>query len=144
MPLLFDIECNGFKPSTIWMIGVIDLATDAFTAYVGDDVALGIARLAEADCLVGHYIKGFDIPVIERLTDGAVQFAQDRLIDTVELSRALFPSLENHKLKTWGEILGVPKMEFTDFDRFDPRMVDYCERDCRTNQALYEFLISQL
>lgn len=143
--LVGDIEANGLKPSRIWMVGVLDFHTDEFTAYVGEDeIPYGLMRLAEADLVVGHYFKGYDAPVIERLTEGLITFDRNKIDDTVEISRALFPELSDHKLGTWGELLGYPKLDFTNFDTFDPAMIPYCERDCRLNGALYRFFLSQI
>ncbi len=141
--LVFDIEADGLDPSRIWCLGILDFETDAYTAYVGEEeVPVGLLRLQEAEAIAGHYIKGYDIPVIERLTEGLVTFKSERVIDTCELSRDLFPELENHKLKTWGDILGYPKLDFDRFDEFSEEMLPYLERDCRLNAALLRFLIS--
>lgn len=145
--LVADIETDAiWKPSTIHMLGVLDYDTDEFTAYVGEDeVAAGLLRLQEAERIVGHNFRSYDKKEIERLTDGLILLPDEKIDDTLEIARALFPHLENHKLKTWGEILGLPKIEYEgDFRRFTPEMIPYCERDCRVNKVLYEFLLSQI
>lgn len=142
--LVADLETNGLFPDVIWMVGILDVETDEFTAYVEDEVPAGILRMHEADVLIGHNIRKYDCFHIERLMEGIVTFDQRRIVDTVELSRKLFPSLKDHKLATWGEILGSPKLDFKEFDRYTPEMAVYCEQDCRLNKALYEFLLSQI
>jgi hypothetical protein len=144
--LIGDIETNAiYQPSRIWMVGVLDFYTDEFTAYVGDDeVPLGLMRLAEADLVCGHNFRAYDAKEITRMTEGLITLEDDRIIDTLEIGRSLFPDLVNHKLKTWGEIFGYPKIDYDKgFDAFHPDMVPYCERDCRLTKAVYEFLLSQ-
>jgi hypothetical protein len=144
--LVGDIETNGFEPSIIWVVGVMDAETNEYTSYVGtDQVCEGLARLADADIVIGHNFKGYDAKYITKLTDGLIEFDQSRIVDTCELSRILFPHLVNHKLETWGEILGFPKIKYTEgFTRFHPKMVPYCEQDVRLNKALYDFLLREM
>lgn len=143
--IVADLETNGFKPNVIHVVGVLDLATDEFIAYTGDDVPEGLLRIQRADRIIGHHFRGYDKVQIERLTEGLILLPDEKIDDTLEIARALFPEMENHKLKTWGEILGSHKIEYEGgFDEFDPRMVPYCEQDCRLNKILYEFLLSQL
>lgn len=142
--LVGDIETNGLKPNTIWMVGVLDIQTDVFTPYVGDDVAEGIVRLAEADLCIGHHFLGYDRKVIEELTGGLVRFKPERIVDTLKLSQKLMPHLKNHKLETYGELFDYPKLPFKKFDVFDPAMIPYCERDCRLNLRTFHFLYEKL
>lgn len=142
--LVGDIETNGFKPSIIWVVGIIDYNTRKFKSYTGDAVAEGLLRLAEAECVIGHNFKDYDAKQIERLTDGLVTIDNEKIVDTLELSRKVEPTLSNHKLETWGEILGRPKIDFKRFDKFDPLMVPYCRRDCEINLDLFNYLMSRL
>ena len=143
--LVGDLETNGFKPDRIWVVGVLDVETDEYTSYVGDDVAVGLMRLAEADLVIGHNFKEYDAKVISKLTESVIEIPNEKIIDTLELGRMLFPQMPNHKLATWGEMLGLAKIEYEGgFDEFNEDMLPYCERDCRVNKLLYEFLLTQL
>jgi DNA polymerase III alpha subunit (gram-positive type) len=122
----------------------MDNATKEYTAYVGDDIPLGLMRLAEADIVVGHYFKKYDAPVIKKLTEGLVVIDEAKIDDTVELSRILFPELENHKLATWGDIMEFPKLDHKEWDRFSEEMLVYLERDVRLNDKLYDFFIERI
>jgi DNA polymerase III alpha subunit (gram-positive type) len=139
--LIGDIEADSLKPSVIWMVGITEFETGKFTSYHGEAVAEGIVRLSEADAFVGHYIEGYDVPVMERLTDGLVKFDRKRLIDTVPLARQHMPGLENYKLKTIGDYFGIPKLPFREFDAFSPEMEIYCERDCEITLALFRHIL---
>lgn len=143
--LIADLETDGLKPSKIWMVGILDYNTDEFTSYVGDDeVPIGLMRIAQAERVIGHNFRGYDKKVIEKLTEGLIKLDNARIDDTVEISRSLFPKMDNHKLATWGEIFGFPKLDFHNFDEWDPKMIPYCQRDCELNKVLYDFFLTQL
>lgn len=144
--LCFDIEADGFEPSEIFVLGVTDFHTGEFTAYTSEagNVAEGLIRLTEADMLICHYGLGYDIPQIERLTDGLITIDRSKVVDTCALSMRLFPNLVNHKLRTWGDILGFPKGSWDDFTKFDPGMVPYCQIDCAVTRFAATFMFELL
>ena len=138
--LVGDIETDAiYMPRNIWMVGVLNWETDQFDAYTGDDVVDGLIRLAEADLAIGHNFVGYDVKNIERMTNNLVKFDRKKIVDTLDLSRK-FVELKDHKLKTWGELFDFPKGDYTDFSKFDPKMVPYCERDCRLTKKIFDFL----
>lgn len=136
--ILFDLECNGFKPNKIWVISMVDLITREKQSFVGAEaIAEAILRLQDAKLLVGHNIKTFDIRVIEKIMEGAVTFDRTRVLDTLYLSKALV-KMADHKLESWGEILGKPKLDTPfSFYKYDARMVPYCERDVDLNLDVF-------
>lgn len=136
--ILFDLECNGFKPDTIWVICMIDLITRERKSFVGmEQIAEAILILSQADLLVGHNIKTFDIRVIEKIMEGAVTFDRNKVLDTLYLSKAMV-KMDSHKLEDWGDILGVPKLDTPfSFYKFDARMIPYCERDVDLNLQVF-------
>lgn len=137
--LIADLECDSLRPSTIHMVGVLCLKTDQFTDYNGDRVAEGLVRIAEAKQVIFYNGLGYDVPVIERLTDGLVTFERERIIECLDLSRKLV-KMKNHKLITWGDVFDFPKGDYHDFTRYTPEMSVYCERDCRLTKKVFEFL----
>lgn len=140
--LVFDVETNGFKPDTIWVIVIYDLVNKTRQSYVGlDQIAEAIERITQAKMVAGHFIAGFDLPVIKRLSGGEV--LKESVLDTVPLSKKLC-DLPNHKLETWGDLLGLPKLPKPDFDVFSPQMVTYCERDVDLNVLMFEVLLDML
>ena len=68
------------------------------------------------------------------------------MCDTLVLSRLLNPSLEGgHSLAAWGQRLGFPKGEFSDWDGgLTTEMETYCIQDTLVTQKLYEVLINEL
>ena len=141
--IVVDLECNGLSPSIIHMVGILDIDSGVFENYHEDGVTDGLMKIIEADLIVGQNILGYDIPVIEILTDGLVKIDRKKVIDTLPMARRLFPKLKSHSLKSWGELIGIPKLTAPSFDTYTPEMAVYCEGDCRTTLALFEFLSSQ-
>ena len=140
--LVGDLETDGFKPHNIWVVGVLDYATDEFTAYTGENVAEGLMRLAEADLVIGHNFSDYDAAVIEKLTDGMIVIDPAKIVDTLTLGRRVLPEMKCQKLEEWGEILGWPKIKFDEgFDQFRQSMVPYCQRDCEVTKRVFDFLM---
>lgn len=137
--LVADLECESLRPSIIHMVGILDYETDEFIDYHGADVSDGLLRLAKADKIIFYNGKGYDVPVISRLTDGLINLQPNQIIEVLDLSRRLV-EMQNHKLKTWGEIFDFPKGDHTDFTKWSPNMSVYCERDCRLTKKVFDFL----
>ena len=104
-------------------------------------MAEGLQRLVDADVVIGHNFRSYDAYHIERLLDGLLKFDQAKIVDTLELCRKVVPELKTPGLETWGEIFGYPKIHFKAFEKYDPAMVPYCERDCRINKLVFDFLM---
>ncbi len=106
--IVFDIEGDGLKPTKIyclsyWKDGVIKSITDY------DEMR---DLLLSEDVLVGHKIKTFDIPVLERILDIKIKA---ETIDTLGLCWYLYPERVKSGLAVWGEEFGVPKPKIEDW-----------------------------
>lgn len=69
-----------------------------------------------------------------------------QVCDTLVLSRLLSPSLEGgHSLDAWGQRLGFPKGDFSDWDGgLTPEMETYCIQDTLVTEKLYKHLVAEL
>jgi len=69
-----------------------------------------------------------------------------QVCDTLVLSRLLSPSLEGgHSLAAWGQRLGFPKDDFSDWDGgLTPEMEKYCIQDTLVTEKLYKHLVLEL
>lgn len=103
--MVFDIETDGLldKVSKIHCLGIYD--TEADETYTFNDTGItepivrGIQMLNDADCIVGHNIIGYDIPVIKKFYPW---FERPYVIDTLLLSRLYHPNLmETDKKHQW-------------------------------------------
>ncbi len=158
--LIFDIETDGLldKVSKVhcMVIRASDLTSKA-ERFGPDEIEQGIARLEQADVLVGHSITRFDLRVLKKLYNWTPRKGVG-VEDTEVLSRLAYPDIEGvqferpeeskkvwefHSLRAWGERLGVAKGDFglkTDWSEFCEEMLDYCEQDVNVNHALYRKL----
>ena len=77
-----------------------------------------------------HHGVGFDYPVLNNLwgLDGSNNHSS--LLDTLVLSRLANPSRDGgHSLSSWGERLGFPKGDHSDWTQVSDSMREYCKRD---------------
>lgn len=94
------------------------------------------------ECLVGHNIVKYDIPVLEKILNINIG---SRLIDTLALSWYLYPMRPKHGLEQWGDSLGVKKPIILDWTNL--KIEDYlhrCERDVEINSLLFSKQLSYL
>ncbi len=86
----------------------------------------------------------FDAPVLRETWK--VTMKPSQVCDTLVLSRLLSPSLEGgHSLDAWGQRLGFPKGDFSDWDGgLTPEMETYCIQDTLVTEKLYKHLVSEL
>tara|TARA_R110001599_G_scaffold120980_1_gene292194 strand:- start:12407 stop:14140 length:1734 start_codon:yes stop_codon:yes gene_type:complete len=137
--IVLDIEANGFEPDKIWCIVSLDINTKESISYVNnlDQLKKDLTSVSE---IIGHNILGYDIPVLERLL--GIDFSGIKLTDTLVLSRLTNPARQGgHSLGSWGERLGYPKGDYTDFSYYTNEMLDYCIKDTEVNLFTYRQLI---
>lgn len=131
---VFDMECNGLKPTLIHCVSHRDPATGAISSRSRYDGMRDV--LSNAKVLIGHNIARFDIPIIERLLDIKISA---RLIDTLAISWYLEPERVRHGLESYGDELGVKKPYIADWDNL--ALEDYvnrCNRDVQINSLLWD------
>ena len=151
--LIFDLETDGLLKdvSTIHCLAIYDIDTEETFSYndTGNEepVVRGIQRLLDADCIIGHNIIGFDIPMIKKVYPFFEP--KGRVIDTLLLSRLYHPDMlevdrkaridgmppklyGRHSLESYGHRLGECKGNFgqtADWSAWSKEMEDYCEQD---------------
>jgi DNA polymerase-1 len=141
-----DIECDGLKPTQIWVVVVKQITTGIKWRLVGHERILDwfhqcIDSTPDA-VFVGHNILSFDIPVLNRIL--GLRLSLSRCVDTYVLSTLFNPTLEGgHSLESWGERLKFPKYKFDDFYKYSEEMAVYCERDVDLGVAVYLRLLDK-
>lgn len=140
--IIFDIECDGLKPTKLHCIVAKELDGEIHK-FPPHKLEEGIEFLKQADTLVGHNILRFDLDVIKKLT--GVDLYHKKIEDTLVMSRLFKPIRENgHSLKTWGYRVGFAKQEQPiDFDEYTPQMLEYCCNDVRLNELVYLALLKE-
>ena len=71
--------------------------------------------------------------------------ASERVVDTLVLSRLFDPSKSGgHSLRNWGNELGFPKGDHSDFSCLSQEMIDYCIQDVAVTEAVHKQLIKDM
>ena len=160
--LIFDLETDGLLPDVtkIHCFTIHDTSDDSYTRYdpMNQDIRIGVDRLMQADCLCGHNVIGYDLPVIEKLYGFKYQ---GEVVDTLIWAMLTYSNIKSgdfgrwkrgelpgnligsHSLEAYGYRLGELKGTFsktTDWQAWTPSMSDYCEQDVRVTRKLYDRL----
>lgn len=89
-------KVNNITDSMVADAPTIDKIFKAFLDFIGDDV------------LVGHNIGGFDYGIINNLAIELLDLKiQNSYIDTFRLAQRCLPELQNHRLDTLSDYLGL-------------------------------------
>ena len=143
--LIFDIEANGLDPDRVWCVVVQNVGTKEVFKFYGDFYG-EFRRFVEAhkDCYwVGHYILGYDLPVLQRLLDVSIPI--DRVIDTLVLSILYHPKMPGgHSLEAYGERFGYPKVKNDEWMHWHPLILERCETDVEINRKLFVALTRKM
>ena len=140
--LIFDIETNGLAPTKVWCIITKDIDTGIISSYVEGQWPTFNTAIAQAQEVIGHNIIGYDIPACEKLL--GTDFSKPKITDTLVMSRLANPQREAHSLGHWGEKLGYPKGDYSDWTQYTPEMLTYCKQDVNVNEQVYKALLKEL
>ena len=140
--LIFDIETNGLAPTVVWCIVTKDVDTGSVVTYLEGQWSEFNKAITQATEVIGHNIIGYDIPACERLLK--TDFSTVKITDTLVMSRLANPQREAHSLGHWGEKLGYPKGNYSDWTQYTPEMVEYCTQDVTVNEQVYKALLKEL
>ena len=137
--IYLDLEANGLTPDVIWC--VVTSENGVSTVHTTPDTLSEALRGSVS--VVGHNLIGYDMPVLERLW--GITVAPERVLDTLVLSRLYEPSKSGgHSLRNWGECLGFPKGDHTDWTQLSQEMIDYCIRDVEVTEAVHQNLMQNM
>jgi len=145
MRLVFDAEANGLLiPATkIWCIVAIDYDTRERYEFRPTEIVEGLDFLGEADCLIGHNICGYDLPLFGKLHPSFSFSGEIR--DTFIISNLTNPDRPGgHSIESYGEEFGREKPEHEDWSRFSPEMLHRCVEDTEINVMAAEKLLPLL
>lgn len=136
---VFDIETDGLSPTKIHCLSA--------TAGKGIRSTTSYATIRKfatsGNILVGHNIARYDIPAIEKIV--GVDLSKVVFIDTLFLSWYLEPERLSHSLESYGEEMGMPKVQIDDWENLSTE--DYirrCTRDVEINKRLFDRQLAHL
>lgn len=174
--IVYDIEADGFifGSTKIWTICLTHIQSgtklkvnpfkekDARQKFIDFIFSFG-----ECPNIIGHFILGYDNFVVQNLLDVEFTVGKDTLdgkpvqfIDTYYLSMFLNPDRAGHSIESFGEILGLEKIDYrekaielgliernshkgAEFMQWHPEMDVYCERDVDVNILVYKYLMEE-
>ena len=137
--IYLDLEADGLNPTTIWCVVTRENGVD--TVHTTPETLC--KALEGSVSIVGHNLIGYDIPVLKRLWGLSV--ASERIVDTLVLSRLFDPSKSGgHSLRNWGNELGFPKGDHSDFSCLSQEMIDYCIQDVAVTEAVHQKLLKEM
>lgn len=144
--LIFDLEANGYvKDAT-------KIHCSAFSHDVGHgfsipELSTSVAHILgfidTADVLIGHNITGYDIPLINKLYPGRVDWTKKYIFDTYLASCLVQPDQTwGHSIEAWGKKLGYhkEKVQIDDWSKYTPEMGERCQVDVGINIEVYREL----
>jgi DNA polymerase-1 len=143
--IVLDIETNAIDmPDKLWCVVTQDVDTGEVKSYHNDTLPNLRDDIKVTDTLIGHHILGYDLPQLRRLLPH-FNHPDEKVIDTLILSRLYHFNIRNgHSLKAWGARLRYHKIEYDEFDKFTPEMLEYCTQDVALNVKLFKFLDKKL
>ncbi len=148
MRAVVDIETNGLAIDldTIWCIVAQDY--DNGKQYTWDVTDLHyLKRFREwaqehIDLYIGHNFLLFDKVHLRRLAQ--LRMRVNQVEDTLILSRLFSPIRDQgHSLARWGRFLKYPKMEYDEWDKWDPTILERCKKDVALNAKVYTYLLNE-
>jgi DNA polymerase I-like protein with 3'-5' exonuclease and polymerase domains len=140
MKIILDIETNSTHDK-IWLVVTRNIETGEVKQWTE---ASGLQKyLDQCDLIIMHNGISFDAPVLRKNWKVTMKLSQ--VYDTLVASRLLSPSKEGgHSLEAWGQRLGFPKGDFSDWDSgLSEDMITYCIQDTLVTQKLYEYLLTE-
>lgn len=138
--IILDIETNSTH-NKIWMCATREIGGDVTVWKEASELQ---KYLDSCDLIIMHNGICFDAPVLRK--NWNITMKQSQMCDTLVLSRLLSPSLEGgHSLAAWGQRLGFPKGDFSDWDAgYSAEMEAYCIQDTLVTEKLYLHLTTEL
>ena len=174
--LVFDCETNGLlhELDRVHSLVLRDVTTGEVHSCADEPgykpIMYGLELMKQADQLVGHNTIAFDFRALAKVYPGLKLKRGCDIVDTLILSRVLWPELEpldsqkfgyiepkykgRHSLAAWGERLGTAKIKFQEdakkdpgvtniWENWTPAMQKYCEGDTLVSLDLYKYFLTQ-
>ncbi len=150
-----DIETDGLLPDVtkVWCAVVKDMSDGQDYRFVLDDDLNNVRKfcsfLSSFQCIRGHNIIAFDLPVLRKLYGWEYH---GTIEDTLLMSRLQRPDRRTpphckragpHSVAAWGYRLGRRKVEHEDWTVFTRDMLHRCEEDVEIQCLIYEALMEE-
>lgn len=170
--ITLDIEADGFifESTKIWTVCAVNhqtgerLKINPFDDSQAKNKLISFLFKNGKPTISFHFGLGYDMFVLQNLLDIKFSVGPDTLdgkpvqfIDTLYLSMFLNPDRQGHSIESFGEILGLEKIDYrekaielgliernspkgAEFMQWHPEMDVYCERDVDVNVKVLKYL----
>lgn len=142
--LVYDTESDGLLNEAMRIWCAVTKMDDVVTKYGPDDIGKFIHTLANGGSdtiIVCHNQIAHDLALMEKLYGYK---HRGKILDTLIWSRLLNPErVGRHSLAAWGERLGYPKVEHSDWGVYSPEMLNRCVGDVELNYLVYLELMKE-
>lgn len=136
--MIFDCEGDGLYPSKFHVL-----------SYMEDGKVKSLTShkqmrewLLSQDVLIGHNIRLWDIPHLERVLDIEITAT---IYDTLFLSWYIFPNRVKYGLEWFGEDYGIEKPKIVDWENLSLEEYVYrCEEDVKINAKVWDHITRDL
>ena len=136
---IVDIETDSLDASTVHCIVACEYETGKEKVWVQDECSKFASWSEKIDTFIMHNGVSFDAPILNRLIGSKIKLSQVR--DTLIESQLYNPIRDKgHSLAAWGERLGFPKGDHTEFEYYSPEMLEYCKKDVRITRKVAQEL----
>lgn len=136
-----DVEGDSLKATKLWCLSWHHLETETSGTVTSYSEMKEFLKGKDKQ-LIMHNGICWDKPTLERLLKIKIKH---KMVDTLGLSWYLYPKRVKHGLEGWGEDLGVPKPEITDWENLT--LEEYCHRceeDVKINTLLWHKMVGDL
>ncbi len=99
-----------------------------------------LQHIQKADKVIAHNGVQFDFPCLNKLYPWFKLDVPSQVEDTLIMSRLYYPDRDGHSIKYYGERLGFPKGDHTDWTKVSIDMIRYCLRDVMIGVKVWETL----
>lgn len=147
--LIADIETDGLNPTKVHCLAIGTPEEGSEVLYADAEgyppIIEGVERLCKAGRVVFHNGLGFDYPVLRKFYGDTTEIKsiREKIYDTLIVSRMVDPTARRHGLKDWGERLGFPKGDHSDWSVFTEDMGEYCKLDVAVTRRVLATLEAQ-
>lgn len=165
--LIFDIETDGFlhKLTKVHCVSIWHIEEARLYHFGPQEIPEALKMLQSADEVIGHFIKGFDLPAIEKVYPRFTLKEGCKVTDTLLFSKLIWPDLKerdfkyrrkhpeypgrligSHGLEAWGHRLGYHKGDYAKeckakgidpWAEYNEDMARYCDNDVMLNRELW-------
>lgn len=170
--IILDIEANGFifESTKVWTVCATNIQSgekikvNPFKDESAKSQLISFIFKKPNPTIGFHFGLGYDMFVLQNLLDIKFTVGKDTIegqpvqfVDTLYLSMFLNPDRVGHSVEAFGEMLGLPKIDWrekaielgliernaakgAEFMQWHPEMDVYCDRDVDVNVMLYQYL----